>query len=189
MENNISKKEKTLNAVILLNALFLTIALFCCCFVFATSSVFYSKLEAIACVIEITFSLYYSYLGYKKKGALTLRALFVFGAITIPVDYLFYYANLETFHATISPFAIIFSIICYGNLLLLGLGKDLGKKMSLTLASVNSIIYVIGTIITVYIMPSDMENIILYVSWILLSFACVLLIIGKYIDKESRGSK
>ncbi len=84
-------------------------------------------------------------------------------------------------------------LIIYGNLLLLAVAKDLGKKVSIGLATCNLVFYVISFLKNVFTEAATAiekaDNVIISTVWLVLAVITVLMTIAKYVDKTSRNTK
>lgn len=186
---SIADNKKVCNIISGFCMVLLVLGLGGCIYLLLSSQVLINKYYAGCSFIEVIIAIVYASSQFKKDTSYALRFLFIFAAITSIVDVAFYYLDIETFIAGCSPIVVILSMVTYGNFILLGFGKDLGKTASITMCCINCFIYLYNMIDTISLAGSDIETIILNVLWFVLSLIALLFIICKYIDKYNRNTK
>lgn len=186
MNDELAVNSKLQKVILAIASVFMLLGLMGCFYVVTSTSVAINRYAAIFSVVEIIVAAVYTFLGFKKDGNKALRALFVTGALSILIDTLLYFTDINSFLEDFSPIVVCCELIIFGNLVLLAFGKDLGKAASLTLTWTNFVIYA-STLVYVAIQESNnIERIIIYVTWTVLAGLAVLLVQAKYIDKDNR---
>lgn len=148
----------------------------------------------VSLIAKVLAILYFAK-GYGKNANLYFRWYFLMLAFSLLIEnFLCIFADYGMISYSDSMVFVVQEMICYGNLLLIGLAKDLGKKLSVTLVSVNILVFVVRSFQSIYaysLAPSDdgLVTMIATGAWFLGSIVRLLMVLAKYSDKESRGSK
>lgn len=180
-------KDKTFN---LLKTITL-IALFFCLIGLIYAITIASEVSEIICAVDeiliILLSYAYFFKGAKKDAAKYFRLYMLFTASSYVIECFSYIFSSN--HMT-DIVRLGTTLILYGNCLLLGASKDLGKKVSLFLGIFNLINYFIGVFLNVFFFtPIYKVGLMLSISCFVTTAAAVIMIIAKYKDKEARGAK
>lgn len=149
------------------------------------------KITAVLCILSIASSTMYVLGGSGKNVAKYYKLFTALFAVTEFVAFIgVAYVNNDLMR-------ILVSAIILGLEIVLAVGKDLGRELSLSICAVLIIVTVIKTIYCLYNIPvfagsgvslsspAFMHNI----SSVVLSIIPLLMTIEKYIDKSQRGSK
>lgn len=184
---NYNKIKKILT---ILCAVFLVFAIVACGYVFvASGDLLSAKVDACITIVEVILVLVYSLNKFKKDTNDVYRLIFGFSAFTYIVETLFCYFDGDVYsYYFSSPIEVVIQLILYGNMLLLAFGKDLGKRFSIVLASVNVAVYLVVGII-IFVAKYDTLTLVMYSEWTVLGIIYLLVVLGKYTDKELRGTK
>ena len=145
--------------------------------------VFY-KIEAIADLLALAGASIYLVLGYKKGVASIYKAcMYICGLHALLVTAL-------AINEEIKYIPVIFCAISYGNIFLLALGKDLGKKMSLGLAITVVLLRTFGFVSSIFERTGVFNTYsILILSQLVLALFVLIIVYAKYTDKKNRGTK
>lgn len=145
--------------------------------------VFY-KIEAIADLLALLGASIYLVLGYKKGVASVFKTSMYICAL---------HALLVTALAVneeVKYIPVISCAISYGNIFLLALGKDLGKKMSYGLAITVVILRTLGFVSSIFSGLGLFNTYsVLVLSQLVLALFVLIIVYAKYTDKKSRGTK
>ncbi len=151
-------------------------------------------LAAFITVIGKIFALVYFARGFGKDDSKYYRGYFLIGAVTYIIDDFFLiFAESGPVSNAASMIYLLIEMICYGNMLVIGLSKDIGKKWSLALVLINLAIYVAELVY--YCATCDLQTmdglrwVIGYVLWVAGAVVSVLMVVAKYRDKAQRGTK
>lgn len=187
---DIFKEDKIMTAISYINLLLISFCIVGCIYgVIVTKNIFYS-IEALVEVAALVLSIVYFVKGYKKDAAKYYKSFMLLQASTFVIEYAF-----STFIPSVDTSGIYeaFSLILYGNTLLLAVAKDLGKKVTISLASFNLVVYTftfIGSFFEAYPTPiAKTDSILMTTTWFSLAGITLLMTIAKYIDKEKRNTK
>jgi len=142
--------------------------------------------NSLLCLILID-AMYYCVQGYKKKDAksFNLFSILFMIATGLNVFNMVYHAIYAKaiIEDTIS---IAMLLISFGALNVLSFAKDLGKKKSYCFVSIVIVASAINTIVQYFIAP---EAILCAFGAVIAAVIYFIMIYGKYIDKQARGSK
>jgi len=140
-------------------------------------------LQYIANLLAIILAFAYYFVGYKKKGNLYYRLFSGFLALKemLAIMYIGVYENVPAY-------TFIIFTICFGVYLILAVAKDLGKKLSFVLASIN---IALSAFAFAYVaMNVKYISVITYNSTrLILTLVLIIMVYVKYNDKEIRGTK
>lgn len=186
-------KNKTRVALSAINALLILLCVAGCVYILIANCGAYFTVTAIAEMLALIFSVMYYVHGYRKDAAKYYKLFLLFYAFTHLVEIFVSALTYDKIGVSGGMFTVVISMILYGNTFLLAMGKDLGKKVSLILCTINAVFYaipVIGcaipTMIT-YTKPQiQASSIILYCSWFVLSLNTLIMTLAKYYDKQIR---
>ena len=152
----------------------------------------------VGCVIEAALgiaALLYIVNGFKKRYALNYRVYFALVALSYVVETVFCVFDAEEASGyTGLVLGFVPTLICYGNYFLLAFGKDLGKRNSLLLVGINLLLYVgmSAYYMTVCLLGNaDGDVFRTAIRYIALLLGCardLVLVYGKYLDKDERGT-
>lgn len=167
-----------------------------CVYIFASGCGVYYILSAAAELLSLIFSVLYFVKGFQKDAAKYYRLFLLFYALTYPVEVLAAVLGYEQIGvSSVLPVSAVFSMLLYGNTLILAVGKDLGKKVSYLLCGINvfsDLIPVIGCMIPGAVTFANEKiaasSIILYCTWLILSLNAFVMTAAKYRDKAARGT-
>lgn len=177
------------------NLLLIVLCLAGCVYIISAGCGVYFTIAAASEFFALVFSVLYYYRGYRKDAAKYYRLFMLFYAFTYLAEIAASVISYETIGVS-SPVSttIVFSMILYGNTLILAVGKDLGKTASYCLCGVNVFFYllpVIGCLLPGVITFADntlkASSIILYCTWLVLALNALIMTVAKYKDKASRG--
>lgn len=145
--------------------------------------------STVITIFALSYSLYYLASGYKKSESQSyVKFLYMF--IIIWVFEMF----SSLFLIETSVVVELLEIVVLAVLLLLAFGKNLGKKVTFILGyiltGVNAIIaaLLIAKYTSAPLTPVAIHIISSAVIYVVLSFTTVIMISGKYYDKEQRGT-
>ncbi len=191
--DNLQKNKLTMKILGAINTVLIVVCFIGDIFgIISTRSVYYITTASIE-LLAIALSLSYLLNDYKKDGAKYYRLFMYFYAGTYLVEILFS-SIFETSTAgdKFLPFGFL-SFILYGNTLILAVGKDIGKKASLIICTINATIYLVAFIVCCFISVSefvDLQEKLAYVSifltWLTLSLIAFVMTLAKYTDKAIR---
>lgn len=185
------KENKFLNVITFANLLLICVCIVGCLYCIATTNNAYYIIESLIEIITLVAAIAYATKGYKKDAAKFYKLFMLFMAGTYVVEYLL--STLIPSDGSVTGLYTAFSLILYGNTLLLAVAKDLGKKVSVSLASFNFAVYLgtfIGSFFRTY--PSQhykIVSIIMTLTWFALAGITLLITFAKYIDKAQRNTK
>ena len=138
-------------------------------------------------IIALISGIIYLAFGYKKNAAVYYK---VFMVILVFVQSIICYRQMV---GKVSPRAAITSIISLLMIAILATGKDLGKVKSYSIVSILLIcrlLIVVFDINAFGAMPDTGFTIISFaISDVLLAGTTAFMVLGKYLDKEARGTK
>lgn len=193
-----SKDNNTAMKVIsVINALLVLICAAGCVYVCTSGSGTYFIVSAVVEFLALVFSVLYYVFGFRKDAAKFYKLFMLFYASTYLVELLAaIIGKSELSVLTDASTTIIFSMILYGNTLLLAVSKDLGKKASLGLCIAGVVCYALplaGCAVPGF-MPFDtpvlwLSCLILFASHFVLALNALIMTLAKYKDKEMRGTK
>lgn len=136
----------------------------------------YTYITAIAYSLTGLFAIYYILAGCKKEGA----NYFIWCTVAFAVCCALAYFRIDG----MSPLDGIVNCLIFGALSVLSLAKDLGQKKSKTLA----IVVVVLSVANLFDGRFSAEYPVL-ISNLVYSIDVLFMVIAKYYDKASRGSK
>lgn len=151
---------------------------------FVTVDSLASKLSAVCEIILLIIAVLYIAFDYSKEGAKYYKAFFIFYAASFLVETACFDLDYNG-----SALVLILLMIIYGNVLLLGFGKDLGKTTSYILSLFNVAIYALNLISFIIDGPVVFIDVIVYVSWVIDSLIAFIMVGEKYRDKQLRNTK
>ena len=195
MQRSDSKLKLTLLSVI--NAALILACVAGCVYILISGSGLYYSVSAAAELLALVFSVMYYLRGYNKDAAKYFRMFMLFYACTYIAETLATVLGYDDL-GVISDVSesVVFSMILFGNTLVLALGKDLGTRVSYTLCLINAAFYalpIIGLFIPGMINFETEQikaaSIILYCTWFVLSLNAFIMTVAKYKDKAARGSE
>lgn len=188
-------KMKTLKILVYINIVLVALCLVGSVYGFiAISDANYRTSIAMEFVILLS-SVMYLVKGYKKDAAKYYQAFMLLNAFSFIVEFVPSAVQyLTTGVNTVSGLGAIESLIVYGNFLLLGLSKDLGKKVSYNLCGINSLAYAIVLIVGCinlgqHSTAATLPLIVLYATWFITSGIAGVMTVAKYEDKKIRKSQ
>lgn len=192
-----SKQSTKFKVLSIITAILLALSIAGCLHVLIEKAGTYFMISAVVEGVAIIFAILYYIFGFKKNAALFYQLFMLFYAFTYLAEMLVSaldYNNLGV--ESIVPATVVFSMIMYGNTLILAIGKDLGKKVSYALCGINILFYalpIVGTFVPdIVTFSNDMvkqSSITLYGIWLVMAINALVMTIGKYADKAERGSK
>ena len=146
-----------------------------------------SPITVIMELLTICAGFLYFLKGCTKDAAKYFRAIMLLAAFSFLVDFIGL-AIFPDMGTTDSAFYIwmVLTLLCYGNFLLLGAGKNLGQKVTFILLIINSCCCIYSLITKIGAAP---EMLAINIEFTLLSFVSLIGARAKYIDKANRGSK
>ena len=189
MTNNKTKKLST--GMLALAYVLLALALGLCVYaLICISRNSDSELSPVTVVMElltIDAALLYFLKGYTKDAAKYFRAIMLLAAFSFLVDFigLAIFPDMGTTDSTFYIWMVL-TLLCYGNFLLLGAGKNLGQKVTFILLIINSCCCIYSLITKI---GAASEILAINIEFVLLSFVSLIGARAKYIDKANRGSK
>ena len=132
--------------------------------------------------------------GFGKDANRYYRAYFLLVAAKFLLeDFLLIFSDNGLIPHSEAMLLLFEEIICYGNVLVLGVAKDLGKIKSVLLAAVNAAVYAFGLVSALIAYDpaavDSFENLLGNIAWFLGAVICLLMVFAKYADKEARGTK
>ena len=192
MDNKKYLPIKTLHLVLMVGAL-----LGSCYAAYYNFSVYGASvlmISDICPILAIIFGLYYFFKGYKKNTAIYYKLFMTFFLIEFAITVL---CGMVTIKYDYIPAVIeLITLVCIS---LLSYGIDLGKTKSSVLV-ITIIVCRVIMLISVFTTSAEMLSnlfanaglfmcVISLLSDVLLAGSAGLMVYGKYIDKESRGTK
>ena len=125
--------------------------------------------------------------GCTKDAAKYFRAIMLLAAVSYLLDFigLAIFPVMDTADRTFYIRMLIY-LICYGNFLLLGAGKDLGQKVTFILLIINTCCCLYGLAAVIGAAP---EVLAINIEFVIISFVSLIGARAKYIDKASRAGK
>lgn len=170
--------DKTLKRIGLFNCAILIIATIFVMSTITDNPSLLEKIEIAICILTLMFSIFYSIDGYKKDSAKYYKIFLC----------LFILSVFITIINSDNIIKIVCSILCAICLCMLLLGKDLGKKKS---TIISCVILAFNTIkILVDIFATNKASIFINsFPHLVLAIALCGFVAGKYLDKQTRGSK
>lgn len=170
-------------------AINLALVCFCsigCVYVMCNTTSLSAMVDAIVECIAALAAIEYFVRGAKKDAAKYYKMFMLFEASTFVIVYAFCLFEPKQEFMIMED---IFSLLLFGSTLLLALGKDLGQKVSLSLASFNVAVYLYA-LISAFVKSLDNPlYIIMTATWFSISGLALIMTIAKYIDKKSRNTK
>ena len=141
----------------------------------------------IAEIIALISGIVYLAYGYKKKAAVYYKFFMVI--LVIGQAIICYRQTVGTF--PIMPSAAILNIISLIVLVILATGKDLGKSKSYLIVAILLACRLIALILDIIVFSGATIFSVLShaASNVLLAGAVAFMVTGKYLDKDSRGTK
>ena len=189
MTNNKTKKLSTgmLALAYVLLALALGLCVYALICISRNSGSALSPVTVVMELLAIDAALLYFLKGYTKDAAKYFRAIMLLAAISFLVDFigLAIFPDMGTTDSTFYIWMVL-TLLCYGNFLLLGAGKNLGQKVTFILLIINSCCCIYSLITKIGAAP---EILAINIEFVLLSFVSLIGARAKYIDKTNRGSK
>ncbi len=189
MEN----KMKRLRALSVVNAVLLVSAMAGCLYVLFANQGLYYSVTAVTELLALVFSLFYYLRGFQKDAAKYYRLFMLFYAFTYLAENAASLMNYQTIGVDLSAGTVLFSMIMYGNTLILAVGKDIGKKASYALCAFNVLVYVLPLIggfipglISFESESVQVSNILLYAIWLIVALNAFVMTVAKYTDKSIR---
>lgn len=142
-----------------------------------------SQFTIICEMILLIIAVLYIVFDYSKDGAKYFKSYFIFYAATYLIETAIYDVDFND-----STIVLILTMVVYGNVLLLGFGKDLGKMTSYCLAIFNIAIY--GYNLFSFLIDSSFVflDIIIYIAWFIESLISFIMVSEKYRDKQLRNT-
>lgn len=137
------------------------------------------SLDYVVTMFTLMFAALYFMLGYKKNSAIYYKMFVWSYAVGMGVLVLLMEGKPLVF--------IISSLINYGILFVLAVGKDLGKVRSYILCILGLLLETLSVILFIRIFGT--QYISCMSSKVLLSILLLVMIYAKYADKDSRGTK
>ena len=138
---------------------------------------------AIFDLVALFFAFFYLAKGYGKAQAKYYKISMLFNALNA-LFVTAVAANEKTKHVS-----IIMCAICFGLILLLALGENLGMKKSLIICLIVVFIRASG-LISQYIITKNFDPVcVLVVSQLVLALMILACTLAKYEDKQARGTK
>ena len=190
-------KSTVFKALTVINAVLILLGAVGCVYILTSNCGIYYSVSAIVELIALIFSVFYYLKGYQKNAAGDYRLYMLLYAFTYLVENVacaLDYDNIGV-ESKVS-LTIVFSMLLYGNALILAIGKDLGKKLSYTLCGVNIFVYVLPLIgmaipglITFANEAFEVSGVVLYAIWLILAFNTLVMTIAKYADKAARNTQ
>lgn len=141
------------------------------------------KFEAICDLIALALTFFYIINGYGKEYAKYYKMAMLFNALNALI------VTAVAANEKTKYISIIMCAVCFGLILILALGKDLGKTKSLGLCITVVIIRAVGLISQYFEVKTFDPITILVVSQLVLSLMVLASTIAKYDDKQVRGTK
>lgn len=186
------KENKAMTIVTYANLVLIGLCIIGCLYGITVTKSIYFMIDAVVEIIALIASITYFAMGYKKDAAKYYKMFMLLQAATYIVEYLIS-TYLDGIVSTTGIFTA-FSLILYGNTLMLGLAKDLGKKATIGIASFNLAIYAatfIGSFFSEkYVSAVEKtDTIIMAATWFALAGITLLMTIAKYVDKSKRNTK
>ena len=181
--------RKNLKAIGIVNSIAIVVCIALRLASLSQASTLLAKIDLFACVIALTFGLFYSLSGYKKDSAIYFKAFVYLYAATSILSFATAIISLMvdgSFVFDLNTAKIIIHAIVTICISILAIGLDLGKKKSLQLTYAILLLNIVKLIISLVsktqfaIISSDVSNVLLTCT--LLVFVC-----AKYVDKQSRG--
>lgn len=183
--NNL-KKAGILNTVLIAITLLLEVLGLLVMSAFASD-----RLLNIANIIALLSGLFYVYTGYRKGSAKFFKLFMVIYAIASIYDVIADCAYCISNKVTL---LCIIELLANGlagfSVVVLAFTKNFGKKASLVLGKFNLILTVVSDLIFgIFIYKDMMVYIDIYFGDIVLACLCLIFIVAKYANKETRGAK
>lgn len=185
------KENKIMSVVTYINLVLIGVCIIGCLYGIAITQNAWFIVDALVEIIALIASITYFAMGYKKDAARYYKLFMLLQAATFVVEYL-----VSSFIDNTEPASgvlIAFSLVLYGNTLMLALAKDLGKKVTIGIASFNLVVYtavLVGSLFDDYLTSvARTDTIILATTWFALAGITLLMTIAKYVDKAKRNTK
>lgn len=141
------------------------------------------KVNSIIELAVIIIAFIYFYKGCKKDYNKYYKYVMILMLIEFLASYL-EGAFIPDYVVVTSWWQDMLSVMIYGSIALLAFAKDLEKRASMILAGFNAAAYLIYVLSSI---GGDTGNLIMSLEWLVVSIICLLMVIGKYKDKESRA--
>lgn len=146
------------------------------------------KVGTVLNLVALICTVIYCISGYRKKGSMFYKGFFLFYALHILTGI---YGMVVDFKG--SPMAAAWTLafaITYGNLLMLFIPDNFGKRKSTIVAAINDAIW-IGFLLHHFIFKSNTIGLytIRIISYLLSAIIVSVLVYAKYADKESRKNQ
>lgn len=151
------------------------------------------KILNFAFIIGLASAFYYVLVGYKKDVSKYYKLFMIIYALASLWNALSTY-----FYSLSSPIQLtgIIKFVCLGLplisalfIFILAFVKDLGKKKSLIFAIINFIAVFSVTLLGIIMLNNTTQYYGVHIGNVCLALIALLLVIGKYVDKDSRGAK
>ena len=146
------------------------------------------KVGTVLNLVAMICTVIYCVKGYHKKESMYYKAFFFLYAIHILTGI---YGMVVDFKGSVMAAAWTLAFaVTYGNLLMLFIPDNFGKKKSTIVAAINDVIW-IGFLLHHFIFKSNTIGLytIRIISYLLSSIIASVLIYAKYADKESRKNQ
>ena len=180
----------------LLNALLIALCLAGCVYIFIVHPAPYYIISAAAELLALVFSVLYYLRGFRKDANRYYRLFMLFYAFTYLAEMLAAVLTYSDLGVTTPSATLVFSLLLYGNTLILAVGNDLGKTAAYTLCGVNVLFYllpVLGALIPGILTFDSPQlrasSMFLYCTWLVLALNALLMTVAKYADKSARGAQ
>lgn len=172
-----------------LNLFLIAVSLVLLTISFISLDVLSYQLVVLCQIILSIISGLYIVFDYSKEGAKYYKAFFIFYAVTFIVETACFFSNTFNFSMTNPTITLVLDFVLFGNIVLLGFGKDLGKALSFGLSSINLIVYGVNIITYLFVGPIVFVETVVYLTWLFISLIAFVMVNEKYKDKENRLTK
>lgn len=180
-------KDILYKVLTVLNLVLLCVCLLGCVYVVGFDTDIANIVDAVIEVIAVLAALEYFARGAKKDAARYYKMFLIFEAATFVLEEL---VNIFVESFYISPVSELFTMLLFGVTILLAFGKDLGKKVTLSLVGFNLLVY--ACVMIHAFVNGSFENpfsLIMTTTWFSTASITMVMAIAKYRDKADRHRK
>ena len=182
------KLEKLRDTLGILNVIFIAASFAGCVYIIATQILQY-KIIGAAALAALIAGFSYIIRGYEKDAAKYYKAYMLIASFS---NLTMICCSCAATGKTIDlPSVIMFGflIIVYGNFMMMGFAKELGRKINCSLSIANCAVWAVIFILTLIINTSAFGDICIYFTFFTISSLALLMTIAKYMDKAERDTK